>query len=154
MTCQIFSWIRAKADSTDGTPEWVNTVRLDIFDKLHLGPSRMSFVSRGRDFTPSCFYLHFFNQNVFIEFPIMAAKTTVQSGAALHPDLEKTVSRHSRSNIPDEALLASEADAELLGKFSASSDQNLALKMSHSKARIQARASSQFYLDRGLRYCL
>jgi hypothetical protein len=47
----------------------------------------------------------------------MATKTTVQSGAALHPDLEKTVSRHSRSNIPDEALLASEADAELLGKF-------------------------------------
>ena len=52
----------------------------------------------------------------------MAAKTTVQSEATLHPDLEKTVSRHSRSNIPDEALLASEADAELLGKFSASSD--------------------------------
>jgi hypothetical protein len=128
-------------------------VRLDIFDKLPLGPCRMSLVSRGRDFIPSYFYLHFFNQKV-LEFPIMASKTTGQSGAALHPDLEKTVSRHSHSNIPDEALLAGEADAKLLGKFSASSDQKLGLKMSHSKARIQARASSQLYLDRSLRHCL
>jgi hypothetical protein len=45
------------------------------------------------------------------------ASTEVQSGAALHPDLEKVVSRRSRhsSNVPDEALLAGEADAELLG---------------------------------------
>jgi len=35
----------------------------------------------------------------------------------MHPDLEKTVSRHSRSNIPDEALMASEADTELLAKL-------------------------------------
>ena len=54
----------------------------------------------------------------------MASKTIAQSGAAMHPDLEKTVSRHSRSNIPDEALMASEADAKLLGKLPTS----LALK--------------------------
>ena len=32
------------------------------------------------------------------------------------PDLEKTVSRRSHTNVPPEELLASEADAELLGK--------------------------------------
>jgi hypothetical protein len=47
----------------------------------------------------------------------MASKPAIQSGAVMHPDLEKTVSRHSRSNVPDEALMASAADAELLGKI-------------------------------------
>jgi hypothetical protein len=42
--------------------------------------------------------------------------TTAQAGADFHPDVEKTASRHSRSNVPDEALLAGEADAELLGE--------------------------------------
>jgi hypothetical protein len=46
----------------------------------------------------------------------MASKPEVQTGATMHPDLEKTVSRHSRSNVPDEALMASQADTELLGK--------------------------------------
>jgi hypothetical protein len=31
-------------------------------------------------------------------------------------DLEETVSRRSHTNVPPEELLASEADAELLGK--------------------------------------
>lgn len=43
--------------------------------------------------------------------------TTAPTGAAVQPDIEKTASRRSRSNIPDEALLAGEADAELLGRF-------------------------------------
>lgn len=44
--------------------------------------------------------------------------TTTEPGAAMHPDLEKTASKRSRthSNVPDDALLAGEADAELLGK--------------------------------------
>jgi amino acid permease len=46
----------------------------------------------------------------------MASKPAIQTGAAMHPDLEHTVSRNSRSNVPDEALLASEADADVLGK--------------------------------------
>jgi hypothetical protein len=40
--------------------------------------------------------------------------TTTASG--VQPDLEKTVSRRSHTNVPPEELLASEADAELLGK--------------------------------------
>jgi hypothetical protein len=46
----------------------------------------------------------------------MAEKPAMQTGAAMHTDLEKTVTRHSRSNVPDDALITSEADAELLGK--------------------------------------
>ncbi len=43
------------------------------------------------------------------------ASTGNDVGAGLHPDMEKTASRRSHSNtVPDE-LLASDADAELLG---------------------------------------
>lgn len=63
----------------------------------------------------------------------MASTTAAQSGAALHPDLEKTVSRTSRSNIPDEALLASDADAELLGKLSNRPDPDRMLTISTAK---------------------
>jgi hypothetical protein len=38
------------------------------------------------------------------------------TGAGVQPDLEKTVSRRSHTNAPPEELLASDADAELLGK--------------------------------------
>ncbi|KAE9370025.1 gaba permease [Stipitochalara longipes BDJ] len=41
--------------------------------------------------------------------------TTTATGA--QPDLEKTVSRRSHTNVPPEELLASEADAELLAKL-------------------------------------
>lgn len=41
------------------------------------------------------------------------AKSTA---SGVQPDLEKTVSRRSHTNDPPEELLASEADAELLGK--------------------------------------
>lgn len=44
------------------------------------------------------------------------ATTVAQSGAGVHPDLEKTVSRRSHSNVPPPELLADEADAELLGE--------------------------------------
>lgn len=49
------------------------------------------------------------------------AETTVvaQTGASLHPDLEKMPSRHSASDPPLE-ILAGEADAELLGESAAS----------------------------------
>jgi hypothetical protein len=59
--------------------------------------------------------------------------TTAHSGAAMHPDLEKTVSRRSRthSNTPDDALLAGEADAELLGEHS-STNLNTLLIQYHS----------------------
>jgi hypothetical protein len=40
---------------------------------------------------------------------------TAQTGAILHPDMEKMASRHSASNPPPE-FLTGEADAELLGK--------------------------------------
>jgi hypothetical protein len=36
------------------------------------------------------------------------------TGAAMHADLEKTASRRL-STVPDETLLTSDADAELLG---------------------------------------
>jgi hypothetical protein len=42
----------------------------------------------------------------------MAATTAT----GVQPDLEKTVSRRSHTNVPPEELLASEADTELLGK--------------------------------------
>ena len=48
----------------------------------------------------------------------MASKLGVQSGAAMHPNLEKTVSRRSQTNVPPQELLAGEADAELLGTAS------------------------------------
>jgi amino acid permease len=38
------------------------------------------------------------------------------TASRVQPDLEKTVSRRSHTNVPPEELLASEADAELLGK--------------------------------------
>ncbi|PMD13127.1 gaba permease [Hyaloscypha hepaticicola] len=41
--------------------------------------------------------------------------TTTASG--VQPDLEKTVSRRSHTNVPPEELLASEADAELLARL-------------------------------------
>ena len=47
----------------------------------------------------------------------MESKPAVQTGAAMHPDLEQSVSRHSRSNITDKALMASDADADVLGKL-------------------------------------
>ena len=85
---------------------------------------------------------------------IRTSKPAAQTGAAMHPDLEKTVSRRSRSNVPDEALLASEADAELLGQqFKASKKEGL-LTACCSQARVQARASTKLHLDRGLRYSL
>jgi hypothetical protein len=40
--------------------------------------------------------------------------TTTATG--VQPDLEKTVSNRSRSNVPPQELLANEADTELLGK--------------------------------------
>jgi hypothetical protein len=47
----------------------------------------------------------------------MASTSGAQTGASLHPDLEKTATRRSHSNVPPEALLAGEADTELLGKL-------------------------------------
>ena len=42
--------------------------------------------------------------------------TTTATG--VQPDLEKTVSKRSHTNVPPEELLANEADTELLGKSS------------------------------------
>jgi hypothetical protein len=41
---------------------------------------------------------------------------TTTRGTGVQPDLEKTVSRRSHSNVPPQELLANEADTELLGK--------------------------------------
>ena len=46
----------------------------------------------------------------------MASTTGVEKYAGLQPDLEKTTSRKSHSNVPPPELLADDADAELLGK--------------------------------------
>lgn len=46
----------------------------------------------------------------------MAAPTAVQTGASMHPDLEKIASKQVHSTVPQKELLAGEADAELLGK--------------------------------------
>ncbi len=55
------------------------------------------------------------------------------------PDLEKTVSRHSQAHPPPE-LLASDADAELLGK--SLNNSAVDLTDSHlSKARLQTRTA-------------
>ena len=75
----------------------------------------------------------------------MTSQAAVQSGAALHPDLEKSASRKSDKNVPPEELLAGEADAELLGK-----SMNLAnwlMLTFESETRLQARTASQFYDD-------
>lgn len=42
----------------------------------------------------------------------------VTTGAEIHPDLEKTATRRSHLDAIAPELMASEADAELLGKFS------------------------------------
>ncbi|TVY17244.1 GABA-specific permease [Lachnellula arida] len=47
----------------------------------------------------------------------MAATSAVQTGASLHPDLEKTASRQAHSTVPKDEILADEADAELLAKL-------------------------------------
>ena len=47
----------------------------------------------------------------------MATTSAVQTGASLHPDLEKIASRQAHSTVPHDELLAGEADAELLGKL-------------------------------------
>jgi hypothetical protein len=39
------------------------------------------------------------------------------TATGVQPDLEKTISKRSHTNVPPEELLASEADAELLGKW-------------------------------------
>lgn len=45
-------------------------------------------------------------------------ESSIESGAVLHPDLEKSASNNLRvrSNTPGETLLAGEADAEILGQ--------------------------------------
>ncbi len=45
----------------------------------------------------------------------MAPNPITSTGGAVHPDLEKTANMHSHSNVPDEDILTSQADAELLG---------------------------------------
>ena len=55
-----------------------------------------------------------------IKNPIIMEKAdvaTVTTGAELHPDLEKTATRRSHTDALSPDLMASEADAELLGKF-------------------------------------
>ncbi|TVY75820.1 GABA-specific permease [Lachnellula suecica] len=47
----------------------------------------------------------------------MASTDAVQSGASMHPDMEKIASRQAASTVPHEELLAGEADAELLAKL-------------------------------------
>jgi hypothetical protein len=47
----------------------------------------------------------------------MATPEAIQTGASLHPDLEKIASRQAHSTVPHEELLAGEADAELLGIY-------------------------------------
>ncbi|PMD59471.1 gaba permease [Hyaloscypha bicolor E] len=42
---------------------------------------------------------------------------TTTGGTGVQPDLEKTVSRRSHSNVPPQELLANEADTELLAKL-------------------------------------
>lgn len=74
------------------------------------------------------------------------AKTTAvtQTGASLHPDLEKMASRHSRSDPPPE-IMTGEADAELLGKPICSI---VPIKlMAYSQTWVQARAEKELYND-------
>jgi hypothetical protein len=47
----------------------------------------------------------------------MATPETIQTGASMHPDMEKIASRQAHSTVPHEELLAGEADAELLGMY-------------------------------------
>jgi hypothetical protein len=57
----------------------------------------------------------------------MASTTGAEKYAGLQPDLEKTTSRKSHSNVPPPELLSDDADAELLGKqLSASSSLSCA----------------------------
>ncbi|TVY43881.1 GABA-specific permease [Lachnellula subtilissima] len=47
----------------------------------------------------------------------MAATSAVQSGTSLHPGLETIASRQAHSTVPQDEVLAGEADAELLAKL-------------------------------------
>ena len=50
----------------------------------------------------------------------MTDTTGAHTGAGMHPDLEKTTSRRSNSNVPPPELLAGEADTALLGELKTS----------------------------------
>lgn len=67
-------------------------------------------------------------------------------GTSMHPDLEKSVSKPP--TLPPD-LLASEADAELLGKLPTLKVfiRRLVQLTKYSQAGIQARAPSQLYHD-------
>ena len=77
----------------------------------------------------------------------MAATSAAQTGASLHPDLEKIASRQAHSTVPHDDQLAGEADAELLGMLWKSIGLWLWLIEPHSQAGIQAGTSAQLYYD-------
>jgi hypothetical protein len=70
----------------------------------------------------------------------------ITTAIGVQPDLEKTVSKRSHSNVPPAELLANEADTELLGNFIQLSKMTMSrANKKSSQVRIQARASPQLY---------
>lgn len=47
----------------------------------------------------------------------MAATSAIQTDASLLPDLKTIASRQPHSTVPQDEILADDADAELLGKL-------------------------------------
>lgn len=77
------------------------------------------------------------------------ASTGVDTGV-MHPDMEKTATRLSHSNVPPPELLAGNADTELLGQYLQFPRIRNLLTEGYSETWLQARASPQLYNDRSL----